>query len=65
MKLVKSQYKSALTGEHLQLIFIVGYINCELHLSEILSLLQKERIPLADLYYKKYTQQFLNFVKSV
>lgn len=56
MELVKSQYKSALTGEHLQLIFIVGYINCELHLSEILSLLQKERVPLADLYYKKYTQ---------
>ena len=65
MELVKSQYKSALTGEHLQLIFIVGYINCELHLSEILSLLQKERVPLADLYYKKYTQYFLNFVKSV
>ena len=53
MKLVKSHYKSALTDEHLQLIFVVGYTNFEHHLSEMLSLLQKKRIPFADLYYKK------------
>ena len=51
--LVKSHYKSALTDEHLQLIFVVGYTNFEHHLSEMLSLLQKKRIPFADLYYKK------------
>ena len=64
MKLVKSHYRSALTDEHLQLIFIVGNTNSEHHLSEMLSLLQKKRIPFADLYYKKYTRLFLDFVKK-
>ena len=52
MKLVKSHYKWALTDEHLQLIFIEGYTNFEHHLSEMLSLHQKKRIPFADLLQK-------------